>query len=364
MTPIPIMPNRTHSRRAPRTGLAVAAMAGLAALAAACDPGPPDPTLFHTPIEGDNYADWFYGPLPNHVATAGQAEDYQCGTKAIDYRKATAFLIPSLRAMDQGVNVLAAYQGEVVESVDEYEDRNLSYEYNLPGNRVRIAHPDGLLSEYRNLRQGANTVEVGDRVETGQVIGQAGSSGDSNWPRVGFVAIDQDGEIFDPWAGPCALTESLWADQHDYPIAFTVIDKGTTDQDPTLATVASRPPDVTTFQYDQDITFWVHALNRPAGFYMLHLIGPEGATDSLAFAYPSAHPANTLFGGLIRVPAGQPAGDWALQYSADGQPFARLDFVITQASAETAGDVAGRYGDAEPRIRAGDGIWPEGVDRR
>jgi hypothetical protein len=355
MTPMSAPPSRARAAALP-------ALAALAALAAACDPAPPDPTLFHAPIEGDNYVDWYYGPLPNHIPTAGRAEDYDCGRKAIDYRHATAFLIPSFRDMDEGVNVLAAYQGEVLESVDTYEDRHLTYQYALPGNRVRIRHPDGLESLYENLKQGGNTVAVGDRVTTGQVIGQAGSSGDSNWPRVGFIAFDQDGDPIDPWAGECSSPTSLWADQHDYPDRFTVVDLGTTDTTPTLAAIASRPPDVTTFEKGRDFTFWVHVMNRPAGFFVLTLFGPDAPMDSVGFAYDNKHPANTMFGGLIQIAPEDPAGSWAIEYAIGGDVFARLEFDIVEPAADPAAP-AGTARNTGPRFRAAGDLRPDGADR-
>ena len=314
---------------------AVLAMA-MALAALACDSGPPDPTLFRVPIEGMEGTDWYYGPLPNHASAVGEAEDYQCGEKAVQFRRTTDFLIPSFRAMEAGVSVLAAAPGEVVEVVDEHPDRNLAYELGRPGNLVRIRHPDGIHSVYRHLKLGSVTVEEGDRVRAGDVIAAAGSSGDSDWPRLGFEAQDGSGEPFDPWAGACSGAVSLWASQPDYPDDFAVVDGGTTDLRATLAMIAERPPDVTAFSRGEELTFWVHTVNRPAGIMTLRLTAAGTTLESLAFDYAVPDPGNTVYGGQLQIQPDDPIGAWSVEYAMNGDVFAVLEFDVSDTAAVPA----------------------------
>lgn len=325
------MPHRTP----PRPAAPIAALAAALGLGgAACDlTDPPAATYFDVPIAGESYADWFYGPLPNHDVEPDGAEDYMCGVKTIVFRRTTDFLLPSLREMDRGVDVLAAAPGEVVRVNDGEPDRNLEYRLQRPGNQVWIRHADGLETGYRYLKQGSIRVGRGERVEAGQVIAQAGSSGNSNWPRLGFEVRDQNGDALDPWAGACSGSSSFWTEQPDYPNEFTVVDLGTTDQPAFLSVVANRPPDVTTFQRRQQVTFWVHTVNRPVGELSLRLLGPDATLDSAAITLPVPDPANTVFGGFLVLGDSAQLGTWAVEYAMNGERFARLAFDVVAAPA-------------------------------
>lgn len=307
---------------------------------AACDlSGPPDPTLFQVPVEGQRNVDWFYGALPNHSGRWGEAEDYTCGLKTIDFNITTDFLIRDFRAMMDGVDALAAAPGEVIEVADGELDTRLSYELGADGNRVTLQHHDGLQSVYRNLKNGSITVTEGQSVDAGQVLGQAGSSGESNWPRVGFEARASDGEPFDPWAGDCSPGESYWAAQPDYPDEFVVVDFGTTDQRPSVPYVAGRPPDVTSFQIGQAVGFWSHVINRPAGDLTVAITTPAGTMDSTA-TFDAPEPANTIFNGFVALPPGAPTGTWAVSYTMNGDTYAYMEFEVAEAPASAHHDPA------------------------
>lgn len=326
------------------------AVAALTLAMAACESGPPDPTLFHVPIEGAQGVDWYYGPLPNHANGVGEAEDYQCGVKAVQFRRTTDFLIPSFRAMEAGVNVLAAAPGQVVTVVDEHPDRNLAYELGRPGNLVRILHDDGIYSVYRHLKLGSVRVEEGDRVRTGDVMAEAGSSGDSEWPRLGFEAQDGNGDPFDPWAGACSGAVSLWASQPEYPDDFAVVDQGTTDLEATLAMIAARPPDVTAFSKGEELTFWIHTVNRPAGVMTLRLTAAGMPLESVVFEYAAPDPGNTVYGGQLQIAPDDPTGTWSLEYSMNGDVFAALQFHV--ADPDSGANLTGALEAAEGVGRA------------
>lgn len=304
----------------------------------ACDSGaePPQPTTLQLPIEGSAYVDWYYGVLPNHAGTWDGTEDYACGTKTRSFNHTTDFLLPSLQAMKDGVDVLAAAAGEIALVRDGLYDERLFFQPDAIGNEVRIEHADGIVSIYHNLKQGV-LVEEGDRVEAGRVIAQAGSSGYSNWPRLGFEVRNADGEPFDPWAGPCSGTRSFWTDQPDYPDRFAVVDAGVTNGPPSIPWVAARPPDVYSFERGKGVGFWVHIVNRPAGRMTLRIRAPEATVDSLAADFEEPRPANDILAGAIILPTDAPIGVWTVEYTHDGEPFVRLEFeVVAPASASPA----------------------------
>ena len=95
-----------------------------------------------------------------------------------------------------GAEVLSATAGRVVEVLDGLPDVPVSL--NLPpitiakagGNHVVVALGNGNFAYYAHLRPGSIRVEVGDRVEVGQVLGLLGSSGNSNAPHLHFQLMD------------------------------------------------------------------------------------------------------------------------------------------------------------------------------
>ncbi len=67
------------------------------------------------------------------------------------------------------------------------------------GNYVAIDHGDGTSSLYYHSPQDGIEVEVGDRVEQGQVLGQTGRSGLAGYPHLHFIVVK--GSIAYPYSG-------------------------------------------------------------------------------------------------------------------------------------------------------------------
>ncbi|MEM6772000.1 MAG: M23 family metallopeptidase [Bacteroidota bacterium] len=93
--------------------------------------------------------------------------------------------------MPEGTPIHAA-RGGVVAIVEERFDRGCPsarcLEYT---NEVVILHDDGTFGEYVHLRQNGALVERGDRVETGQLIGESGATGFANGPHLHFSVYRQ-----------------------------------------------------------------------------------------------------------------------------------------------------------------------------
>ena len=91
--------------------------------------------------------------------------------------------------MPVGVPVVAARAG-VVEALEQGqgehpEDEPSSYE----GNFVRIRHGDGTAAIYAHLAPHGLAVKLGDPVQTGQLLGRSGASGDVLAPHLHFAVI-------------------------------------------------------------------------------------------------------------------------------------------------------------------------------
>lgn len=128
-----------------------------------------------------------------------------------------------------GVPVFAARDGVVVFAQDGWPDTNLNG--GVQGNIIAIDHGDGLESQYYHLRNGSVAVAVGQVVKAGQAIGMVGSSGNSFGPHLHFQSM-LDGQVWEPFAGPCRPGVSGWTQQAGLDTeALYLIDFGITRTD-------------------------------------------------------------------------------------------------------------------------------------
>jgi len=89
-------------------------------------------------------------------------------------------------AMPEGTPVLAARDG-VVEATESRHaaspEEDPATEY---GNFVRVRHADGTVALYGHLRHAGVTVQPGERVKAGTLLGLSGASGDTLHPQLHF----------------------------------------------------------------------------------------------------------------------------------------------------------------------------------
>lgn len=88
--------------------------------------------------------------------------------------------------MPLGTPVCAARAGMVIEVVDEFGEGGDDEKFRLMANRILILHEDGTIGAYFHLLRGGMRTKLGDRVETGAVIGASGNSGHSTGPHLHF----------------------------------------------------------------------------------------------------------------------------------------------------------------------------------
>ena len=84
--------------------------------------------------------------------------------------------------------VYAAAPGTVVRVISDLPDNGIGEtdDSKIDGNHVMIAHQDGTFALYDHLQRGSVTVNVGETVEIGKVIGRVGNSGNTTEPHLHF----------------------------------------------------------------------------------------------------------------------------------------------------------------------------------
>ncbi|MEO1576517.1 MAG: M23 family metallopeptidase, partial [Pseudomonadota bacterium] len=155
-----------------------------------------------------------------------QLLDYRCGARTYDlssgynHQGVDFFTWPfGWRKMDNDeVTVVAAAPGIIAARADGNFDRSCGFNSN-PWNAVYVRHADNSITWYGHLKSGSVTPkQVGDSVQTGEVLGVVGSSGSSTGPHLHMETYDGNGNLIEPYAGACngMNTDSWWADQREY----------------------------------------------------------------------------------------------------------------------------------------------------
>lgn len=154
--------------------------------------------------------------LPSHgTRTRGQyAAIDVCGVSDSSTPKVVRFALRSSRPEEYpwfGEPILAMAPGTVVRVRDGRRDhrarntwQSLVYMLTIEGlfreaagtgfvlgNHVVVDHGDGTFAAYAHLRRGSAAAAVGDRVETGQQLGEIGNTGNTSMPHLHVQLMDR-----------------------------------------------------------------------------------------------------------------------------------------------------------------------------
>jgi Peptidase family M23 len=130
--------------------------------------------------------------------------DYQCGSLVYEGHKGTDFAVPTLSDMRRGVNVIASAPGVVAALRDGVADVIYSAENAQSvagrecGNGVVLRHANGWETQYCHMKSGTVDVVRGQRVARGDVLGQIGLSGKTQFPHV-QLSVRLNGKEIDPF---------------------------------------------------------------------------------------------------------------------------------------------------------------------
>ena len=148
--------------------------------------------------------------------------DFQCGPRSYNTHKGTDFAAPTARAAQAGIDVVASAAGKVLGVRDGMPDvwngkiDTDAIKGRDCGNGLVIDHGDGWHTQYCHLQQGSVSVQSGEQIEAGTLLGQIGMSGRTEFAHL-HLSVRKDGDPIDPFAPNGAncgapITETLWAE--------------------------------------------------------------------------------------------------------------------------------------------------------
>ncbi|MEM6311825.1 MAG: M23 family metallopeptidase [Pseudomonadota bacterium] len=223
--------------------------------------------------------------------------DFACGALTYNGHKGTDFALRSLADMRAGVDVLAAADGVVQGTRDGMPDQILTAENEDQvqgrdcGNGMVIDHGNGWVTQYCHLARGSVLVKTGDHVRSGEVLGQVGLSGRTQFPHL-HISVRRNGQRSDPSAidttevcEPSTTPDTIWADPPSYQPGG-LISAGFWPGIPEYQAIKAGKAAAQNLPDDAPaLVIWGFAFGAQAGDVMrLTIIGPNGAQISTSDA--------------------------------------------------------------------------------
>ncbi len=276
-------------------------------------------------------------------ADGPEVTDFTCGTLSYDGHDGTDIRVATLRDMARGVDVLAAAPGTVRAIRDGDPDDGLAgvIAGRECGNGLAIHHGDGWETQYCHLAKGSVSVRAGQFVAAGDVLGQIGLSGRTEFPHLHFT-VRRDGETVDPFDArapteSCALDDAgtLWSDTALARLTYRpggVVDKGFADGAVDLAAV--RAGAVPGLRPDRPaIVFWTRFYGLRPGDKLDIRLGDASRTiiAQSDTTMPRARAEHMVFVGAKRPAKGWKAGRYigTATLIRDGQPYSIAEDAMT-----------------------------------
>ncbi|HBQ36767.1 MAG TPA: peptidase M24 [Rhodobacteraceae bacterium] len=216
--------------------------------------------------------------------------DFSCGSLSYDGHKGTDIALPNIDVMQEGVDVLAAASGTVIATRNHMPDikygslgaPDVDTDGTECGNGIKIRHNDGWTTMYCHMKQGSIIVEKGQSVAKGNVLGQVGLSGKTQFPHV-HLAVRKNDRIVDPFDVSDTLTcnnpdrNSLWHKPLPY-VASGIIQLGFDSKIPNYADIKADGNPLPFLAVNAPaLVLWGHAFGGlPNDTIVLNITGPNG----------------------------------------------------------------------------------------
>lgn len=249
--------------------------------------------------------------------------DPGCGRLTYDGHDGTDFRVRDFVAMEEGVRVVAAADGVVKATRDGMADVSVrdtgpeAVSGREAGNGVLLDHGEGWETQYSHLRSGSVSVQPGDRVKAGTLLGLIGLSGQTEFPHVHFT-LRKDGKPIDPYTGAAEAwtcgspRASIWTEGAS--ATLTYVPTGLL-----IAGFASMPPEAEAIRRGDQrlgaraadpkaLVLWADVFGAQAGDVQSFTIAGPGGSVILdeESVLEESNVSWFAFGGRRR-----PAGGWA-----------------------------------------------------
>lgn len=256
--------------------------------------------------------------------------DFHCDGASYDGHKGTDFRV-TVADMQKGVNILAAADGIIMGMRDGMEDRRVQSEADTErvagkecGNGMVLRHPGGWETQYCHMKKGSVLGMTGETVKAGEVIGQVGLSGRTQFAHL-HLSVRKDGVPVDPFAPSFSAdrcdyvaAQSLW--KQAFADAFTyqptnIVTLGLADRGPSLASVMDGQWSDFTLKPNAPLVLFGLAVNGKAGDVLaLQVDGPNGEIVKSARPPLAKRKAQWFgFAGKKQPQGGWPKGEYRLR---------------------------------------------------
>jgi ELWxxDGT repeat protein len=295
------------------------------------------PAKFLTPLGGTPFQTWGIVNYVDVNPLTPAFQDYNGGNYTYDGHTGHDMTLSNFGLMDDGVPDYAAAAGTVVAVQDGNFDRNTASS-NAPANFVEIDHGNGWHTLYYHLRTDTILVHVGDRVVAGQVLGLAGSSGDSTAAHLHFE-VQHNGDIVEPEYDP----NTFWVNALPYQGSFSnILDSGVTSSNTTAGAdlnAEERPVAANIFTQagGQAFTVWFQADTRNNDNVAFQFYKPDGTLyTSLGTTFSANQSRWGYWWYFGTLPSNLNLGTWHVGISINGTQMALDSFQITAGGAGAA----------------------------
>lgn len=251
------------------------------------------------PIQCTLNKDCFIQNYPDHDTSTG-FKDYRCGeVLGYDAHDGTDFRLVDYQAMRKGVNVLAAADGVVRGMRDEVKDFSLKNQdkdavKNIEcGNGVALTHADGWETQYCHMKKGSLRVKKGQVIKKGEILGQVGLSGKTEFPHLHFSITSSKKQKIDPFTGKVLTTscsnsslkpsDGLWSNAALQKLSYmrgSELASGFSDHPITITAIEDNSKQTKTLSSASPIlAYWVHWMGLEKNdMITLTLTAPDGST--------------------------------------------------------------------------------------
>ncbi|MFZ4541261.1 MAG: M23 family metallopeptidase [Rickettsiales bacterium] len=253
----------------------------------------------HWPLACTLGEDCFIQNFVDHDTTRA-AHDFVCNANTYDGHDGTDIRLRSLTAMHAGVAVKAVAEGVVVGTRTNVEDISIRAA-NAPssagkecGNGVNIQHAEGYRTQYCHMMKGSIRVRTGQQVKAGDVLGNVGLSGGTEFPHL-HLGLWRDRTALDPFTGS-AMTDAcnaslasgpgMWSTRIPYQPS-ALLNDGIVDAAPDKEAMRDAPQSLNVLPADAPaLLYWVDVMNVRTGDELtLTITAPDGRS----FAQKTMH---------------------------------------------------------------------------